>query len=131
MRCCADCGEEIPSRRLEAVPGARHCVDCAAPPRVRFKDLPGSVTVQHGGGLHEKYLKEEDIPMELSFVRKGMARTLASMAMDVGSRLSLSKGQFDVLCAILHAADDPESKARELNAMDPKDLLGLIGEKRT
>lgn len=58
---CQTCGEPIPKKRLEAVPGTRHCVNCARPERKKFKDLPGSVTVQHTGGLHEKYLKEEDI----------------------------------------------------------------------
>jgi DnaK suppressor protein len=26
---CEECGEEIPDARLEAVPYARHCIDCA------------------------------------------------------------------------------------------------------
>ena len=26
---CEECGEEIPEARLEAVPYARHCIDCA------------------------------------------------------------------------------------------------------
>ena len=25
---CSDCGKNIPSLRLEAVPGTQHCVDC-------------------------------------------------------------------------------------------------------
>jgi len=58
---CVSCGEPIPPKRLEILPNTRHCVSCARPERTQFKDLPGSVTVQHTGGLHEKYLKEEDI----------------------------------------------------------------------
>ena len=27
---CARCGEEIPEKRLKAVPGTRYCVDCKA-----------------------------------------------------------------------------------------------------
>jgi len=63
---CVECGEEIPKKRLEAVPYTSRCVECASEsvPRTKFKDLPGSVTVQHTGGLHEKYLKEEDLPFE-------------------------------------------------------------------
>lgn len=27
---CAECGEEIPAKRREAIPGVKLCVDCAA-----------------------------------------------------------------------------------------------------
>lgn len=58
---CQGCGEPIPPKRLEILPKTRHCVNCVRPERIRFNELPGTVTVQHTGGLHEKYLREEDI----------------------------------------------------------------------
>jgi len=60
---CEDCGTEIPRGRVEAIPGVKKCVSCAASRRRIFSELPGSATVQHTGGLHEKYLREEDIDL--------------------------------------------------------------------
>lgn len=60
---CTICGEAIAEKRKAALPHTTHCVECASEvvSRVKFSDLSGAVTVQHTGGLHEKYLKEEDI----------------------------------------------------------------------
>ena len=61
---CVVCGEEIPRKRLEAVPGTRTCVACASVPRKTRADLRGEHFVQHTGGLHEKYLHEDDAEMD-------------------------------------------------------------------
>jgi hypothetical protein len=61
---CVSCGEPIPAKRLEAVPGTTTCVQCATVPRKSRADLPGRHFVQHTGGLHEKYLHEEDAEMD-------------------------------------------------------------------
>jgi hypothetical protein len=61
---CVVCGEEIPRKRLEAVPGTTTCVSCAAVPRKTRADLRGEHFVQHTGGLHEKYLHEDDAEMD-------------------------------------------------------------------
>ena len=61
---CVHCGEEIPEKRLEAVPGTTTCVACATVPRRTRSDLRGDHFVQHTGGLHEKYLHEEDAEMD-------------------------------------------------------------------
>jgi RNA polymerase-binding transcription factor DksA len=61
---CVSCGEVIPPRRLEAVPGTKTCVDCSEVPRKKRSDLKGDHFVQHTGGLHEKYLHEEDAEMD-------------------------------------------------------------------
>lgn len=58
---CVNCGEKIPPRRLEALPYTKTCVRCASDKRLSIEDLPGTATVQHTGGLHEKYMKEEDL----------------------------------------------------------------------
>jgi len=57
---CVVCGEPIPEKRLQILPNTTTCVACSAATKKNIKDLPGSATVQHTGGLHEKYLKEED-----------------------------------------------------------------------
>jgi RNA polymerase-binding transcription factor DksA len=59
-RLCAICGEPIPAKRLEAVPGTTTCVACATVPRKGRSDLRGRHFIQHTGGLHEKHLHEED-----------------------------------------------------------------------
>lgn len=61
MKACACCGEPIPEKRLKALPNTKTCVFCSSEDKKQFSDLPGSATVQHTGGLHEKYLKEEDV----------------------------------------------------------------------
>ena len=61
---CVDCGAPIPVKRLAAVPGTTTCVACATVPRKTRVDLPGRHFIQHTGGLHEKYLHEEDAEMD-------------------------------------------------------------------
>jgi len=61
---CVSCGEEIPEERLKAVPGTTTCVKCAMVPKKKRSDLRGDHFVQHTGGLHEKYLHEEDAEMD-------------------------------------------------------------------
>ena len=60
-RACVLCGEPIPPKRLEALPDTKTCVVCSSESKKTIRDMPGSATVQHTGGLHEKYLKEEDL----------------------------------------------------------------------
>ena len=60
-RTCIVCGEPIPERRLRALPETKTCVACSSASKKTIRDMPGTATVQHTGGLHEKYLKEEDI----------------------------------------------------------------------
>ncbi|KKL87778.1 hypothetical protein LCGC14_1931320 [marine sediment metagenome] len=62
-------------------------------------------------------------------VRGGVPRTIEAIALDITSRLRISHRQFDVVCRMLRTADDPEKKAKELNATPISDLLKLIGEK--
>jgi len=59
-----------------------------------------------------------------------VSRTVHTIALDVSYRLRLSNRQFEVLCEILRASDDPERKARELNATPRDKLLEIIGERR-
>jgi RNA polymerase-binding transcription factor DksA len=61
---CVTCGEPIPAKRLEALPETKTCIKCAAVPRKTRGDLAGRHFVQHTGGLHEKYLHEEDAEMD-------------------------------------------------------------------
>lgn len=61
MKECVECGEPIPQKRLEALPGTTTCVKCSGVTKKTIGDMPGTATVQHTGGLHEKYLKEEDV----------------------------------------------------------------------
>jgi hypothetical protein len=61
---CVLCGDPIPPKRLEAVPGTTTCVKCASVSRKTRSQLPGRHFVQHTGGLHEKYLHEEDAEMD-------------------------------------------------------------------
>jgi hypothetical protein len=61
---CVICGEPIPRKRLEIVPNTTTCVACADVPRKTRGDLRGRHFVQHTGGLHEKYLHEEDAEMD-------------------------------------------------------------------
>jgi len=61
VKLCTCCGEPIPPKRLEILPGVTTCVRCSSETKKSFRDLPGSATVQHTGGLHEKYLHEEDL----------------------------------------------------------------------
>jgi hypothetical protein len=61
---CVCCGEPIPAARLKAVPGTTTCVRCATVPRKNGFALSGDALVQHTGGLHEKYLHEEDAEMD-------------------------------------------------------------------
>jgi len=61
---CISCGEEIPLKRLEILPNTKTCVKCSVEDKKNRSDLPGRAFVQHTGGLHEKYLKEEDIENE-------------------------------------------------------------------
>ncbi len=61
---CVQCGDPIPPKRLEAVPGTTTCVKCATVSHRTRADLPGRHFVQHTGGLHEKYLHEEDAEMD-------------------------------------------------------------------
>ena len=49
------------------------------------------------------------------------------MELEQSKGLKLSGRQFDVLCSILRAADDPEERGREIGAMDNRDVLKLIG----
>jgi hypothetical protein len=58
---CVLCGEPIPPKRILVLPHTKTCVSCSSEDKKHISDLPGSATVQHTGGLHEKYLKEEDI----------------------------------------------------------------------
>ena len=60
-RTCVICGELIPVKRLKILPNTNTCVQCSSEPKKSVKDIPGKNMVQHTGGLHEKYLKEEDI----------------------------------------------------------------------
>ena len=51
MRRCEDCGEEIPKKRLKALPGAFRCVVCEEARRLpppRFEDLPPTVRCEMG-----------------------------------------------------------------------------------
>ena len=59
-KACVACGEPIPKKRLEILPDTTTCVACSSATKKSIRDMPGSATVQHTGGLHEKYLKEED-----------------------------------------------------------------------
>ena len=61
---CVVCGELIPAKRIAAIPGTTTCVACATVPRKKRSDLPGRNFVQYTGGLHEKYLHEEDAEMD-------------------------------------------------------------------
>jgi hypothetical protein len=61
---CVSCGEPIPEKRLKAVPGTTTCVQCAMVSRKSRSDLRGDHFIQHTGGLHEKYLHEEDAEMD-------------------------------------------------------------------
>jgi len=61
---CVYCGVPIPPKRLKAVPGTTTCVKCAGVPRRKRSDLSGDHFIQHTGGLHEKYLHEEDAEMD-------------------------------------------------------------------
>ncbi len=61
---CVVCGEPIPLKRVEAVPDTTTCVACASVPKKQRGDLSGRHFVQHTGGLHEKYLHEEDAEMD-------------------------------------------------------------------
>lgn len=61
MTACVVCGEPIPPKRLAALPHTKTCVACSSEDKKQFADLPGTATVQHTGGLHEKYLHEEDV----------------------------------------------------------------------
>lgn len=63
-RLCVCCSEPIPEARLKAVPGTTTCVRCATVPKKRRSDLRGDHFIQHTGGLHEKYLHEEDAEMD-------------------------------------------------------------------
>lgn len=58
---CIICGELIHPKRLEIMPNTKTCVSCSSETKKSVKDIPGKNMVQHTGGLHEKYLKEEDI----------------------------------------------------------------------
>ena len=58
---CVLCGDDIHPKRVAALPRTKTCVSCSSEDKKQVRDLPGSATVQHTGGLHEKYLKEEDI----------------------------------------------------------------------
>ncbi len=64
---CVICGEPIPAKRLLAVPGTTTCVGCATVPRKGRTDFSGRHFVQHTGGLHEKYLHEEDAEMDQKY----------------------------------------------------------------
>ena len=61
MKKCVICGGEIPKKRLEILPKTTTCVSCSNESKRSIKDLDGRHVVQHTGGLHEKYLHEEDI----------------------------------------------------------------------
>lgn len=41
LRFCAECDEEIPQARREAIPGVKLCVDCAADRDAGFRARPG------------------------------------------------------------------------------------------
>lgn len=58
---CVVCGEPILEKRLRILPNTTTCVACSSATKKSIGDLPGSATVQHTGGLHERYLKEEDV----------------------------------------------------------------------
>ena len=73
-RLCVSCGEPIPAARLAAIPGTTTCVRCATVPRRTRDDLPGRHFVQHTGGLHEKYLHEEDAEMDEKHGELGTGR---------------------------------------------------------
>ena len=61
IKVCVACGELIPEKRLQALPDTTTCVACSSATKKSIRDMPGTATVQHTGGLHEKYLKEEDL----------------------------------------------------------------------
>ena len=61
---CVYCGEEIPPKRLKALPNTTTCVACANVPKKDISKLDGDHLIQHTGGLHEKYLHEEDASMD-------------------------------------------------------------------
>lgn len=58
---CTVCGNLIPVKRMLALPHTTTCVLCSCEDKKSFSDLPGSAVVHHTGGLHERYLKEEDL----------------------------------------------------------------------
>jgi RNA polymerase-binding transcription factor DksA len=58
---CVVCGEEIPPKRVALLPRTTTCVQCSLESKKSIHDVRNSAIVQHTGGLHEKYLKEEDI----------------------------------------------------------------------
>jgi len=60
-KACVNCGGEIPVKRLEILPETTTCVGCSGVSKKQIKDMDGKCVVQHTGGLHEKYLKEEDL----------------------------------------------------------------------
>ena len=41
LRECAECGEEIPQKRRDALPGVKLCIDCAAERDAAFRARPG------------------------------------------------------------------------------------------
>jgi hypothetical protein len=61
QKLCVSCGEPIPPKRLEILPGTTTCVACSSVTKKSIQDMPGRAVVQHTGGLHEKYLHEEDL----------------------------------------------------------------------
>ena len=63
-RLCVICGDPIPPKRLEVLPKTTTCVACALVPKKDRSDFKGQHFVQHTGGLHEKYLHEEDAEMD-------------------------------------------------------------------
>lgn len=60
-RICVGCKKVIDPRRVEALPNTATCMACSGTSRKSISDMSGAATVQHTGGLHEKYMKEEDI----------------------------------------------------------------------
>jgi len=58
---CTICGEEINKKRLKLLPHTTTCVKCSSECKKSINDVKNSAIVQHTGGLHEKYLKEEDV----------------------------------------------------------------------
>jgi len=60
-RTCVGCGEVIPPKRIAILPNTLTCVKCSGVSRKAIGDMSGTATVQHTGGLHEKYMKEEDL----------------------------------------------------------------------
>jgi hypothetical protein len=58
---CVNCGNAIPLKRLKILPKTTTCVNCSGVVKKLITDMSGHATVQHTGGLHEKYLKEEDV----------------------------------------------------------------------